>query len=383
MALNYEVCQLRATGYSATSNNSGGQKSCQVGFTQEYLVKVTDPADPNFKGGDVSDIQAAFAPGIPIVNYHCWYDAVSGLSSPMAVCNSKSVKRMEANSAVFKVSCTFKTESGKQGPQQEAEIDETTEEPIEETPPETVDDIAPVVTRSVIAREIVLHEAPAYSYDGSAISEIGATGVSAPVQTKYLPCTFDDPDTGNPIEIKNEINQPITRKQPLLQLTVTQFEDDFSDNALLERCYKVNTFPFRGFQGDSAMITNISAVKQNIAMIELDEGGSAVEPRNIVQVDKYRVTYTILIDEYSVEYDGNSLFVGHSTAVPMIGKFFKNASNKIKQFAQKGSGLGAVGLVLIDGTKAPSQMGEVPYVRYSTVDAINFSSFLQDSVINP
>ncbi len=370
MAFEYEVCQLRATGYGASANNSGGQKACQLTFTQVYLVRITDPSDPNFNPSKVSDVHAAYAPGIPIVNYHSWYDAGANIGMPLALCNSKTVKRKEANGAVFEVTCKFQTEAGKQGQSQEVEEQSGATEP--EPPPTNVTNIKPVVTRSVVGRDIVLHEAPAYGYDNQPVFS-AAGGAALSIQTKYLPCTGIDED-GNEIDIKNEINQPITRKQPMLQLTVTQFEDSFTDANLLDRCFKVNTQPFRGFQAGSAMITAINSVQQVVQMA----GGPSL---------KYRVTYNILIDTYTVTFGGNSLFVGHSAAVPMIGKFFakyeEDQFQKVKQFAQKKSGLGAVGIVLLDGSPAENQMGTVPYIRYDSVAEINFGNFLQNSVVNP
>lgn len=372
MALQYEVCQLRSTGYGASANNSGGQKSCQISFTQTFLVKITDPADPDFNGSKVSDVHAAYASGIPIVNYHSWYDPGSNIGMPLAVCKSKKVKRMDANASVFEVECTFQTEAGKQGKEQEVENGNA---PAPETPPTDVTDISPVVTRSVVGRDIVLHEAPAYGYDNKPVFGPEA-GPAESIQTKYLPCTHFNPDTLNYLDIKNEINQPITRKQSMLQLTVTLFEDTFTDQNLLERCFKVNTETFRGFQPGSTMITAVNAVKQSVQMAA-------------GQQEKYRVTYNMLIDTYTVTYNDGDLFVGHSAAVPMIGKFFRKdvvgggITRKIKQFAQKGSGLGAVGIVELDGLPASNQMGEIPYIRYDTVEEADFSTFLPNSVINP
>lgn len=369
MAFQYEVCQLRTTGYGANANNSGGQKACQLSFTQVFLVKITDPSDPDFDPSKVSDVHAAYAPGIPIVNYHSWYDAGADIGMPLAVCQSKTVKRKDANATVFEVACKFQTEAGKQGQAQEVqEPDSGNPEP--EPPPTNVDNIKPIVTRSVVGRDIVLHEAPAYGYDDQPVFSDVINGGAMPIQTKYLPCTGLD-ENGNEIDIKNEINQPITRKQPMLQVTVTLFEDNFTDANLLERCFKVNTQPFRGFPIKSAMITAINAVKQTVQMAD----GEA---------EKYRVTYNILIDTYSVTFNGGTLFVGHAAAVPMIGKFFakyeEGSFQKVKQFVQKKAGLGAVGIVLLDGTPAQNQMGTVPYIRYDNVAEINFDNFLPDSV---
>lgn len=370
MAFQYEVCQLRTTGYGANANNSGGQKACQLSFTQVFLVKITDPSDQDFNPSKVSDVHAAYAPGIPIVNYHSWYDAGANIGMPLALCQSKTVKRKDANATVFEVSCKFQTEAGKQG--QSQEVQENGGQPEPEPPPTNVSDIDPIVTRSVVGRDIVLHEAPAYGYNDQPVFD-NLNGGALSIQTKYLPCTGLDED-GEEIDLKNEINQPITRKQPMLQITVTQFEDTFTDANLLERCYKVNTQVFRGFPKKSAMITAINAVEQVVQMAD----GPAL---------KYRVTYNILIDTYTVTFNGDSLFVGHAAAVPMIGKFFQKANDqgktKVKQFAQKKSGLGAVGIVLIDGTPAENQMGTVPYIRYDNVAEIDFGNFLEDSVVNP
>lgn len=342
-----------------------------MSFTQVFLVKITDPSDSDFNPSKVSDVHAAYATGIPIVNYNTWYDAGSNIGMPLAVCQSKTVKRMDANATVFEVTCTFKTEAGKQG---QAEEVQDGDDPQPEPPPADVTDISPVVTRSVVGRDIVLHDAPAYGYDDLPVFNDVIGGGALPIQTKYLPCTEVDPATQDFFELKNEINQPVTRKQAMLQLTVTVFEDTFTDANLLDRCYRVNTQPFRGFQAGSTMITAINAVKQSVQMAAGKQ-------------DKYRVTYNMLVDTYSVTYQGVNLFVGHNTAVPMVGKFFRkvkdDGSFKAKQFAQRGAGLGAVGLVLLDGTPAPDQMGRVPYLRFDTVQEANFNNFLPNSVTNP
>ena len=360
MALTYDVCQMRETGYSATANNTGGMKSCQISLTQKFRVQVTDPANSSFSPDDVTDVHAAFAPGIPIVNYHTWYDPQTNIGIPLAVCNSKNVRRLDKNAAVFEVTCGYATQSAgaKQGLEQEAE-DPTDPEPQE--PPTNVTDIDPVVTRSVVGREIVMHAAVAYGPTGAAVFT-DANGDPKTISTKFLPCTGLD-DNGNLLELKNEINQPITRKKPLLQLTITQFEDTFTDQNLLDRCYKVNLTTYRGFVTKAAMITNINAVAQSVQMA----AGPAV---------KYRVTYTILVDDYTVVSDeDDQLFIGHAAGVPLMGHWFHdaNGTGDAVQFQQLGSGIGAIGCVNLDGTrKDPDATPD--YVRFDTVEEIEFNA---------
>jgi hypothetical protein len=354
MALTYEVCQMRETGYSASSNNSGGMKSCQISLTQVYRVIVTDPANANFAADDVTDVHVAFAPGIPIVNYHTWYDSTTNVGIPLAVCNSKTVRRLDSNATVFEVTCAFATEPGKQSKAQESE---TPSNPQPETPPASVTDIDPVVTRGVVGRDIVMHAAPAYGPNGSAVI-LGPNLNAETISTRFLPVAdaFGVGIDG----LRNEIDQPVTRKKPLLQLTITQFEDTFTDQDLLDRCYKVNLTAYRGFVIKAAMITNINAVAQSVQM--------AAGP-----AEKYRVTYTILVDDYTVVSDANAtLFVGHAAAVPLIGHWHLDANDDAVQFQQTGAGIGAVGLLNLDGTaKDPDDTPD--YVRFDTVEETEFN----------
>ena len=68
MAKQYSVCQMRDSGYSSSASNSGGKKSVQITINVNYRVIVTDPDDVDFTGNDVTDLEVAFAPGIPLVN---------------------------------------------------------------------------------------------------------------------------------------------------------------------------------------------------------------------------------------------------------------------------------------------------------------------------
>lgn len=373
MAWVYEVCQLRDTDYSANANNSGGQKSCQLTLSQKYIVIVTDPSDPNFHGSQVNDIHAAAARDsvtnvrIPQVNYNTYYDSVANVSVPLAVCTSKTVTRKQENTAVFEVDCSFQTGGGSGGgggaKQGKAQEFETPQDPEPQEPPTNVTDISPVVTRSVVGRDIVLHSAPAYGADG--LGEDLELGVRS---TRYLP-TLDAFGNG---ELSNEIDQPITRKQPLLQITVTQFEDTFTDEDLLKRCFRVNTQEYRGFPVKSAMITAINAVEQNVQL--------AAGP-----ADKYRVTYNILIDEYSAEDStGTSLFIGHAHGVPLIGHWYFDENGDARQFlVGEETGIGNVGLISILGERlgdpgvGGNQLGAPDYVRFDTVDEIDFEDFMQ------
>lgn len=373
MAWVYEVCQLRDTNYSANADNSGGQKSCQLTLNQKYIVIVTDPTDSNFHGSQVNDIHAAFAKDsstnlrIPLVNYNTYYDSVANVSVPLAVCTSKTVTRKQENTAVFEVDCTFQTGGGSGGAggakQGKAQESETPQDPEPQEPPTNVTDISPVVTRSVVGRDIVLHSAPAYGADG--LGEDLELGVRS---TRYLP-TLGAFGNG---KLSNEIDQPITRKQPLLQITVTQFEDTFTDEDLLKRCFRVNTQEYRGFPVKSAMITAINAVEQNVQLA----AGAA---------DKYRVTYNILIDEYSAQDStGTSLFIGHAHGVPLIGHWYFDENGDARQFlVGEETGIGNVGLISVLGERlgdpgvGGNQLGAPDYVRFDTVDEINFEDFMQ------
>ncbi len=347
MALEFEVCQLRATSYSASANNSGGKKSANISFTKRFLVKATGIDSPD----EVTDIQVAYATGIPLVNYHTWYDPISGLGYPMAVCNSKTVKRIDNSGFNFHVDVTYKTESQGDGPTEES----PTEPPS--TPPASVTDITPKISRSITGREIVLYEAPAYSATGP----VGGTA-GDPVSTRVMPSSGD--------KLQEMFDIPVTRTKPLLTLTITQFEDAFTNATMMQRCFKVNSTTWAGFVPKSCMITNINAVKQSV---QLASGPS----------DKFRVTYTVLYDDYEVtDSEGNSLFVGHAAALPLISRSYLDSlnSNRPSMFYIDELALGNVGLVDTFGHKLDDQTGAPDYIRYDTVEELDFTSFLPASV---
>lgn len=372
MALTYEVCQLRDTSYGASADNSSGKKSCTLTLSKKFLVKVTDPANSSFGPDNVTDLHAAYAPGIPIVNYHTWYDANTGASVPMAVCSNKSVRRMEANGTVFEVTCTFKTEGSKQSKAEETETPETPS-PTQAEDISSPSDIAPVWTRSVSGRDVVLHSAVAYDSTETALN--GGNAIS----TRYLP--VDNTArvlNGDPaIELKNEINQPITKKLPMLQFTITQFEETVTDANLLARCWSANLTPWNTgtvtYPAKSAMITAMNAVKQSLTVAAVGGGTEDVE--------WYRVSYTVLVDDYTVQNSTGSLFVGHAAAAPLIGHWHENQvageEGKAVQFQKSGAGIGAVGLLDFNGRPKSDQDSAPDYVRFNTVEATEFNDFFE------
>ena len=362
MAKQYSVCQMRDTGYSSSSNNSGGKKSVQITINVSYRVIVTDPADPDFTGADVTDLQVAFAPGVPLVNYHTYYDQYNGVGMPLAICKSKTVKRDSGASNMFVVSCTFATEpaQSKNGKKQENPQDAT------QPPPVTPTDIDPVVSWSMGVREVVIDSAPAYAADDTALGTI---------DTNLLPC---DPTATCADEWGVEFNQPVTQQRPTVTMTLTQFETSWSWEKLLERGYKVNNAAWGTDAVVKAwMITNINAVEQ---LVTVDDGAGGV-----TEEEWYRVTYTIMRDDYSVKNFNTAtnlvedLFVGHAAALPLISThyidFVQGGDDSVQKFLTEKNDpyMGRVdvyGVPLPDAAKGPN------YVRYDTVDEISFS-FLQ------
>ena len=388
MVWNYEVCQLRDTGDSVSANNSGGQRSCKASLKKKFIVIVTDPSDPNFHGSQVNDIHAAAAKDsvtnlrVPQVNYDTYYDSRTNVVVPLAVCSSKTVTRKTENTAVFEVDCTFETGGGpnvglmgmKEGPAQEFE---DPQDPEPQEPPRETSDISTVVSRGVVGRDIVLYSAQAFGSDG-----VGGDFDLGVRSTHDLPLKINAL-----LKLGNKLNQPITRKQPLLQITITQFEEGFGDEDLLKRCFKVNTQEYRGFPVKSAMITAINAVEQ-IVYVNVAAVG---DPPDVQPRLWDRVTYNILIDEYSVkDSSGASLFIGHAQGVPLIGHWYIDENNKAQQFlVGDDTGIGNVGLINMegfalggtapDGDAVPgSQTGPPDYVRFDTVDEIDFEDFMAE-----
>lgn len=307
------------------------------------MVEATGITSPD----EVTDIQVAFATGIPVVNFNTWYDPTTGLGVPLAVCKSKSVKRLENNGFLFHVDVSYATE------QPQGSGAKNTDGPEEEvqpaTPPAAVGEIPVQITKSITGREIVLYEAPAVDNTGASI---GAGG--APITTRIMP------SNGN--RLQERFDAPVTRMKPLLTYSITQFEDTILGVNMMDRCFKVNDAEWAGYQAGSCMITNINAVKQSVQMA----GG---------QETKFRVTYTVVYDDYSVtDSAGNSLFVGHSCALPLISRTYLEG-DVVKYFVQEGTGIGNVGLITASGTAKPeADQNKAPdYVRFDTVDEISFS----------
>ena len=168
------------------------------------------------------------------------------------------------------------------------------------------------------------------------------------------------PSNGN--ELQERFDAPVTRTRPLHNLTIRQFEDTFTNHQMMDRCYRVNDATWAGFVPKSCMITGINAVKQRVQMASGEE-------------DKYRVTYTILYDDYTVTNSGGgTLFVGHAAALPLISRTYLEGDEP-KFFVKEGTGIGNVGLIEADGTAKPTaeQNGAPDYVRFDTVDEISFS----------
>jgi hypothetical protein len=324
-------------------------------------VIVTDPADPDFTGADVTDLQVAFAPGVPLVNYHTYYDVYNGVGMPLAVCKSKSVKRDSGASNMFVVSCTFATEpaTSKNGKKEEKASDATQPAPLTPT------DVDPVVSWGMGVREVVLDSAPAYAADDSPLGTIS---------TNLLPCDQTSPAAKN---WGVEFNMPVTKKIATVTMTVTQFETSWSWETLLERGYKVNNAAWGTDSVVKAwMITNINAVEQSVTV---DDGAGGV-----TDAEWYRVTYTIMRDDYTVENwntvtdSTDTLFVGHAAALPLYSTDyidFQASPHVVRPFLTEDN-VPFVGKVDADGAPLPDDAAGCNYVRYDTVDEISFS-FLQ------
>jgi len=351
MPLTYEVCQLRDTGYTASSNNTGGLKSVQIGFTAKYLVKVSGASDPN----DISDLQVAYAPGIPLVNYNTYYHAASGLGYPLAVCSSKTVKRLSENGNVFHVDVTFQTDP-QQGGGKNTEVPSDAD-PVLSPPPLVTTDITPQVSFALTDVTTVLSTAPGYDQS------------DVPLKTPNVVSTDILPSVNGKLGVKFET--PVTKRNANVTLTITQFESTWDIDSLLDRGYKVNDAAW-GVDGAKLwMITGINAVKQSVT-VDDGAGGTAEE-------EWYRVTYTLERNDYSVSavVGGveTSLFVGHQTALPLYSTHYLD-TNQVPQRFLSESGEPMVGKVDADGDPLADQTDPPHYVRFDTVDEISFS-FLQ------
>jgi hypothetical protein len=298
------VCQRRVDSgsYKQSGGGSGGQRKTKISAKTKYLVVVAKKSGgPSLTPSDLNPLLIINHPSIPRIGRTCY--SFGGLIAPFLLCSNKTIDRDAENPFVFHVSVDWESiEVGVGGGSSEVG-EETPQEALEPKPEEEFDTVPdPVASFTTSSTEIVLYEA-----------DFVTRGYEKR-QSWKLP-------TGTPFQ------EPITRKVPLITISLTQFEDEFTLTDLEKRSFSVNMERWNS-RGDGQWL--IAEVQAEEVTLNLQDG----------EVDMWRVTYTIhLAPDNPVKVivdgepaigpngegwnEGELFYPGWATLRPLVDTFYK------------------------------------------------------------
>jgi hypothetical protein len=326
MAFTYTLCEARESTFSIKGSSGGGinRVSHTVSQTFKVLTSALTPAD-------VTDVQVGCLSGLPVVNRSTWYSSITGASMPFAVCRSKDVKRNAGNAFLFDVTCTFETGDI------EAEQCAVAEPPVDLT------DITPIETAKIGSYDRVIYQ-----------------DKSEPAKQCFK---YDGTETPFAVDIVEKI--------PTLSIVIEQFEASITYEQMMERSFKVNDATYRTKDAGLWMIGEVQAVEQEV---QLQSGLTVCA----------KVTYPIMLSERYFYPPGvnssnvaNKTIYGHETVVPLVDTMYLDGAD-VKVNEENGSVV--PGYINTDGTKrtpAGVEDERPDYLRFKTLESIDFSSFLQ------
>jgi hypothetical protein len=298
------VCQRRVDSgsYKQSSSGSGGQRKTKVSAKTKYLVVVAEKSGgPSLAPTDLNPLLIINHPSIPRIGRTCY--SFGGLIAPFLLCSNKTIDRDAENPFVFHVSVDWESIEVGVGGGSSQVGEETPQEALEPKPEEEFDTVPdPVASFTTSSTEVVLYEA--YFVSGDHEKR----------QSWKLP-------TGTPFQ------EPVTRKAPLVTISITQFEDDITVDDLRYRSFSVNQERWNSWGTGQWLIAEVQAEEVTLNL----QGG---------EVDMWRVTYTIHLAPYNpvnVVVDnepalgpgnigqsrGELFFPGWATLRPLVDTFYK------------------------------------------------------------
>ena len=316
----YDICEARASSYSSTATLAKDGKPTTV------VTSVTKHFRCIVSGGTVSDTEVACQPSLPSVGYTAYYSPTSGLVLYNAICVSKNVTRNKSNKNLFSISCTYKTEP------LDAEV-------CLGSPVASIDDISPTVTASISGKDRVIYN----DYAGEQCMR------------------FDS--------VKTLFDQPIVTQDPVLTLTIQQYESGISYNTMQDRSFLVNSDTYAGDAAGLWRCQMISAVEQEVQLV----AGPVVAVKATYQVQKNVSQYT--------QPDGTVVITGWDQQVPLVSpKFLAPAAGAepahIKTFADATSGESLIDYINLDGSaRAYTEGGADDRPDYMTFQNYKRGSF--------
>jgi len=295
MPVTYDICESRESSYSssATLAKDGKPTTVVTSVTKHFRCIVS--------GGTVSDTQVACQPSLPSVGYTAYYSPASGQVLYNAICVSKNVTRNKSNKNLFSISCTYKTEP------LDAEV-------CLGSPVDNIDDISPTVTASISGKDRVIYN----DYAGEQCMR------------------FE--------KVKTLFDQPVVTQDPILTLTIQQYESGISYGTMQDRSFLVNSDTYAGDAAGLWRCMMVSAVEQEVQL----STGPVVAVKATYQVQKSLSQYT--------QPNGSVVVTGWDQQVPLVSpKYFVPAAGAdpahIKTFADATSGESLVDYINLDGTE--------------------------------
>jgi len=320
----FDLCETTTSSYTSTATLASGGKPTTV------VTNVTQGFRCIVEGGTVSDADVACLPALPSVGFSSYYSAASGLVMYGAICVSKSVSRNKSNKNLFSITCSYKTEP-------------LSAEVCFGSPVSDIGDISPTVTAAISGQDRVIYT----DYAGDQCMR--HDGCKAP------------------------FSQPVVTQDPILTLTINQYESCISYNTMQERSFIVNDSAYQGDAAGRWRCQMISAVEQEVQLAS----GPVTAVKAVYQVQKN--------DSYYTDPDGNTTITGWDQQVPLVSpKFLELGQNGdpdvIKTFADETSGESLVDYINSDGTERQYAAGfaddRPDYITFQNYRRESFS-FLQ------
>jgi len=296
MALSYDICEARASSYSSSATLAKGGRPTTV------VTSVTKHFRCIVSGGTASDTQVACQPSLPSVGFTAYYSAATGQVLYNAICVSKNVTRNKSNKNLFAITCTYKTEP------LDAEV-------CLGSPVATLPEISPTVTASISGKDRVLYN----DFAGEQCMR------------------FD--------KVKTLFDQPVVTQDPILTLTIQQYESGISYNTMQDRSFIVNSDTYAGDAAGLWRCQMTSAVEQEVQLAS----GPVTAVKATYQVQKNLSQYT--------QPNGTVVVTGWDQQVPLVSpKYFipsigAGFPTEIRTFADATSGESLVDYINVDGTE--------------------------------
>jgi hypothetical protein len=247
-------------------------------------------------GGTVTEAQVACQSSLPKVGYSSFYSAVTGDVLYNAVCTGKNVTRSTKNKNLFSISVTYKTEP------LDAEV-------CTGTPVSTLAELPVTVSAAISGKDRVLYT------------------------------DYNDKQCMRFDKIKTLFDQPIVTQDPILTLTISQFESGISYSTMQDRSFLVNDSAYNGDAAGLWRCIMTSAVEQEVQLAS----GPVTAVKATYQVQKNESFYTTPA--------GAQVTTGWDQQVPLVSPKYLDDDDNIVVFSDETSGESLVDYIELDGTK--------------------------------